>query len=228
MSGDLIEERDLPGILGTKDGMIFAYGILWATWGDKNTPASIARHVLLSELTKDDQAKGIEWANRVLGRGQHDQKPSGERNTPGEELEAIMETAADNLKDHTEAECVYTDKIKEETMTIDTKAEDIVVRLEAMAMVIVTGKGEYGSFDFEYLNEAATEINRLRAALGAHIQADAYRDTFPDNEEDGKHLRKQETWWRLTARSWLSDFETNKCAEEAKAKASGKTEQESE
>lgn len=66
MSGDLIEERDLPGILGTRDGMRLAYGILWQTWGDKNTAASIARHVLLADLTKDECAQGIEWANKLL------------------------------------------------------------------------------------------------------------------------------------------------------------------
>lgn len=66
MSGDLIEERDLPGILGTRDGMRLAYGILWQTWGDANTAASIARHVLLAELTDEDRAKGIKWANKVL------------------------------------------------------------------------------------------------------------------------------------------------------------------
>lgn len=65
---EIIEEHDLPGILGTRDGMRFAYGILWATWSEKNTAASIARHVLLAELSKEDQAKGIEWANKVLGR----------------------------------------------------------------------------------------------------------------------------------------------------------------
>lgn len=60
------EYQDMDGMLGTKDGMRLAYGILWATWGDKNTAASIARHVLLSQLSQEDRAKGIEWACKIL------------------------------------------------------------------------------------------------------------------------------------------------------------------
>ena len=66
MSGDLIEERDIPGLLGTRDGMRLAYGILWMTWSDKDTAASIARHVLLAALEDQDRAKGIEWARKIL------------------------------------------------------------------------------------------------------------------------------------------------------------------
>ena len=64
----IIEENDLPGMLGTMDGTRFAYGILWATWGDKDTAAARARKILLGAMTKDDQAQGIAWANRILGR----------------------------------------------------------------------------------------------------------------------------------------------------------------
>jgi hypothetical protein len=45
-----------------------------------------------------------------------------------------------------------------------------------------------------------SEVMRLRAALGCHIQADAYRDSFPDDEQDAACNRKSETWWRLMAR----------------------------
>ncbi len=44
------------------------------------------------------------------------------------------------------------------------------------------------------------ENERLRRALGCHIQADAYRETFPDSVVDAQGLRKSETWWRLMAR----------------------------
>lgn len=57
---------------------------------------------------------------------------------------------------------------------------------------------------------------RIAEALGAHLIADAYRDTFPDNEQDAKHLRKQETFWRLTARAWLLDADAERCHEKAK------------
>ena len=67
--------------------------------------------------------------------------------------------------------------------------------------------------------EAADKIERLREALGAHIQADAYRDTFPDDDEDAAYLRKQETWWRLAARNWLSDSLADECAFAAKKRA---------
>ena len=59
----------------------------------------------------------------------------------------------------------------------------------------------------------------LRQAIGAHIQADAYRDTFPDSEDDAKYLRRQETWWRLKARQWLSEAESARCAAAAKYRA---------
>ena len=65
---NVIEEGDIPGQLGTRDGMRLAYGILWATWTVKNTAASMARHLLLAELSKEDQSIGINWANKVLGR----------------------------------------------------------------------------------------------------------------------------------------------------------------
>ena len=55
--------------------------------------------------------------------------------------------------------------------------------------------------------------------MGAHIQADAYRDTFPDGEEDAKYLRKQEAHWRLTAHAWLSEEAAWRCAEAAKKRA---------
>ena len=60
---------------------------------------------------------------------------------------------------------------------------------------------------------------RLRQALGAHMQADAYRDDFPDNEQDAKSLRKSETWWRLTARGWLVGDDDDRCLQLAKQRA---------
>jgi hypothetical protein len=63
------------------------------------------------------------------------------------------------------------------------------------------------------------EVLRLRQALGAHIQADAYRDDVPDNTHDAAYLRKQETWWRLTARGWLAEDDARVCARDAKDRA---------
>lgn len=63
------------------------------------------------------------------------------------------------------------------------------------------------------------ENMRLRQALGAHIQADAYRDTFPDDAKDAAYLRKQETFWRLTARGWLEGDDSDICAQAAKQRA---------
>lgn len=59
----------------------------------------------------------------------------------------------------------------------------------------------------------------IKDALGAHLQADAYRDAFPYDDEDAAYLRKQETWWRLKARQWLSDAEASECLSRAKARA---------
>lgn len=67
------------------------------------------------------------------------------------------------------------------------------------------------------MEEVMSLVERvLREALGAHIQADAYRDSMPDSDEDARFLRKQETWWRLTARSWLDEALASECAEAAK------------
>lgn len=59
----------------------------------------------------------------------------------------------------------------------------------------------------------------IKGALGAHIIADAYRDTFPDDAADAAQLRKQETYWRLMARSWLGDDLEEECHQVAKARA---------
>jgi hypothetical protein len=54
------------------------------------------------------------------------------------------------------------------------------------------------------VREVETENEHLRRALGCHIQADSYRETFPDSAEDAAGLRKSETWWRLMARCAVS------------------------
>ena len=65
---NIIDERDaqIMGMLGTRDGMKLAFGVLWSTWGDKNTAASIARHLLSAELSQDEMKRGIEWARQIL------------------------------------------------------------------------------------------------------------------------------------------------------------------
>lgn len=71
-------------------------------------------------------------------------------------------------------------------------------------------------------NEAAAL--RIKEALGAHIMADAYRDTFPDDEQDEKYLRKQETYWRLKARQWMTTNDAELCHQKAKARAANEPE----
>lgn len=51
------------------------------------------------------------------------------------------------------------------------------------------------------------QVAEMRGALGAHAQADAYAGSFPDDDADAKYLRKQEVFWRMTAKKWL-DYET--------------------
>ncbi len=65
---NIIDENDarIMGMLGTRDGMRLAFGILWATWGEKNTAASMARHILSAELSSDEMARGIDWARQIL------------------------------------------------------------------------------------------------------------------------------------------------------------------
>ncbi len=60
---------------------------------------------------------------------------------------------------------------------------------------------------------------RIKEALGAHIIADAYRDTFPDDDQDAKYLRKMETYWRLKAKSWLSVNDADLCHAKARDRA---------
>lgn len=66
------------------------------------------------------------------------------------------------------------------------------------------------------MSKGEAQSLRIMEALGAHIIADSYRDTYPDNEQDAAYLRKQETFWRLTARAWLCDTDTEKCHQKAK------------
>ena len=61
------------------------------------------------------------------------------------------------------------------------------------------------------------ENKRLTEAYGAHTLADAYSSTFPDNAEDEKYLKRQETFWRLTSRVWCGCDLYFKCAAAAKA-----------
>lgn len=74
------------------------------------------------------------------------------------------------------------------------------------------------------IRQQQAEIARLRGAMGAHIQADAYRDAFPDDEQDAAYLRKQETWWRLTGRSWLDEDTASACARAAKERVAASPE----
>jgi len=68
----VISFGDIPGMVDTQTGMKLAYGILFATWSEANTAASIARHVLLAQLSKKEQADGIDWANKILNRTNKD------------------------------------------------------------------------------------------------------------------------------------------------------------
>lgn len=65
----------------------------------------------------------------------------------------------------------------------------------------------------------AGEVNHLLEALGAHVQGDGYADAIPDNDEDAKYLRRQETWWRLTAKQWAGEALVDLAAQAAKARA---------
>lgn len=56
----------------------------------------------------------------------------------------------------------------------------------------------------------------LKIALYHHINADAYASTFPDDESDSKALKKQETWNRLQARTFISDSLEEECSQEFK------------
>lgn len=66
------------------------------------------------------------------------------------------------------------------------------------------------------LSQLRAEANVLKSALGCHFEADAYRDTFPDNEDDKKYLRKQETFWRIIGRNLVSYKLKQECCEAAK------------
>jgi len=63
----------------------------------------------------------------------------------------------------------------------------------------------------EQINKLWDENKILKSALGYHINADAYRDSFPDDEADAASLKKQETWNRLTARSLLTEDMEEDC-----------------
>jgi len=60
------------------------------------------------------------------------------------------------------------------------------------------------------------ENNKLKSALGYHINADSYASTFPDDEQDEASLRKQETWNRFTARTLIDEKLESECVEKMK------------
>lgn len=63
------------------------------------------------------------------------------------------------------------------------------------------------------LDSAVEELKLLKIAMGMHINADAYSSTFPDNTNDGKYLKKQETYLRLSARNLISEELSWECHE---------------
>lgn len=68
------------------------------------------------------------------------------------------------------------------------------------------------------MSKGEAQTLRIKEALGAHLIADGYRDAFPDDEHDAAYLRKQETFWRLTARAWLCDVDATLCRDKAKTR----------
>lgn len=64
--------------------------------------------------------------------------------------------------------------------------------------------------------EKDAQIARLELIVGLYRNADAYADTFPDDEVDAKQLRKSETWHRLAARSHIDDPLDDACQQAAK------------
>lgn len=63
------------------------------------------------------------------------------------------------------------------------------------------------------LDSAVKELKILKIAMGMHVNADAYGSTFPDNTDDAKYLKKQETYLRLSARNLISENLSWECHE---------------
>lgn len=68
---DIIKRHDLPAghFLDTREGMKIAFGILWCSWIDASETdgcaASIAKHVLSFQLSKDEMGEGIVIARKM-------------------------------------------------------------------------------------------------------------------------------------------------------------------
>lgn len=63
---------------------------------------------------------------------------------------------------------------------------------------------------------SAEKYIRLKTALGYFMNAEAYRSTFPDNDEDAAQLRKSATWNEITGRNFLTDKDQFECSEAMK------------
>jgi len=63
------------------------------------------------------------------------------------------------------------------------------------------------------LKSLQAENERLQLCVGYHQNADAYRSEFPDNEEDAKYLRRNETENRLITRTFINEEIEKKCNE---------------
>lgn len=61
-----------------------------------------------------------------------------------------------------------------------------------------------------------TRLEIAMAALGAHVQANAYANSFPDDAEDLADNRRQESYWRNVADRWAGEAFLNECAQAAK------------
>jgi hypothetical protein len=112
-----------------------------------------------------------------------------------------------------------------------TQADEATLSLAKLLIIPESNLKEIDAFDdaanafacgyitlHTQLAERDAQLAAAMEALGAHIQADAYRATFPDNDADADYLRKQETWWRLIARQWLSPQISDDAAHAAKVR----------
>lgn len=119
---NVIEFGDIPGQLDEKTGMKYAYGVLWASWQDKQAShAGIARNVLMIGLTKEERGEGIQWANDVLDRGKFDQVYTTDRIDTGP-IQSRLRNLGDRFG-----------KCMDQSLVYD--AADVIDRLEESVML---------------------------------------------------------------------------------------------
>ena len=70
------------------------------------------------------------------------------------------------------------------------------------------------------LDEVLAELKVCHEVIGAYVIAEAFADTFPDDEADAKYMKFGQHYWEGAAASWAGDELLSRSHEAAKTRMS--------